>query len=49
MRCSPFSIHTARWADALHLLDGVAHEEHRDVAGLDERTDARLALVLEED
>lgn len=35
-------------ADALHLLDGVAHEQHRDVAGLDEVLDAGLALLLEE-
>lgn len=35
-------------ADALHLLDGVAQEQHRDVAGLDEVLDAGLALLLEE-
>lgn len=35
-------------ADALDLVHGVAHEQHGDVAVLDEVLDAALALLLEE-
>lgn len=35
-------------ADALDLVHGVAHEQHGDVAVLDEMLDATLALLLEE-
>ena len=34
-------------ADALHLLDGMAHEQHGHVAGIYEALDAALALLLE--